>query len=240
MQETLLVRKNAQPTKIIFRAILVAVGISALLIGLYMYWSTPAAAPTPVTQSTSIVAVATPIPTPVVTAVSTISSEQKKIPPCLEHFDLKKMPTNLQEMKDLFWDKIGPPEREKLQWRNIHYTESDGSKRRLRVSLSDSNSGRQRYELRLYTVDEEDLPVPMESVDKDRFNATKNVIQKYLQGREISFDSSLTDYEYANGASLEVELENKAVKTLHYRGRDFSLGCSLDKNSNEPDCSCLH
>lgn len=163
----------------------------------------------------------------------------ENIPPCLSAWKLEQMPKDLNGMRDILWEKMGPPEKEALQWRNIHFTEAGGTKRRLRVALEATADGRARYEMRLFSVDEEDLPVPLQITDRERFSPTRDIVQKYLQGSEVTFDSSKTEYLYLDGSSLELESENGKIKLLHLRGKDFSVGCETNSTTQAADCACI-
>lgn len=108
-----------------------------------------------------------------------------------------------------------------LEWKNIHFTDNEGKKFRLRLEKEVSENGRISTHMKLFSVDAEDLPDLIKIPAKDALNPSDRTIQAYLEGKQITLEQEaltipLTDgemrLETENGKTISLELESQAVR----------------------------
>lgn len=120
--------------------------------------------------------------------------------------------------------------RKETQWRNYTLTWSDGTERRVRVTPKDGAETKYAWEVRLYGVDAEGLPVPEElpgNVEGPQ-DLARLLGMGEVRGSHEAYQLALNAREH-----LMVERRDGRIVDFQWRRGDRSMLCSVER------CTCL-
>lgn len=113
-------------------------------------------------------------------------------------------------------------EKQETDIENYHLRLTDGSVRRVHVTVSDSSNDGNRKEIRLFKLDDEGYPERLPLKKNQTLAALLDqgeVFRKELRGR----------WELRDGTHLAVEMHNDSVFEFQYKGDGKILSCRLKK-----------
>jgi hypothetical protein len=128
--------------------------------------------------------------------------------------------------------KAGKAEKQELVWRNIHLRTENGEERRLRIWRENSGEGREHLKTQLFSLDEEGLPVPIE---------TPSDIEKYLNGKSVQLTQEKISLNFRDPKhlSLTLETQNGRVRAVEAKDDGIDFQCSTAPEASATDCKCL-
>jgi hypothetical protein len=143
---------------------------------------------------------------------------------------------NMEEFKALVESKISVEKEAILEWKNVHFTDGEGKKFRLRLEKETSESGKISTRLKLFSVDAEDLPDPIKVPEDQMYNPSERVIQSYLDGKNIALEQELNTVPLADGGEMRLETENGKPVSLELESKTIKVACASKFQSS---CRCF-
>lgn len=193
----------------------------------------PGPAPTPVDPPP-----ATPTPTPVENPVIRPPSQRTQLSQTLLTC-FPALPANsaLREAKDLpslltALEKEGLL-RDEREIENFHLRLPGGVQRRLQLIFLEEAGRPSRIEMRLFGVDAEGLPVPMDLPPGESLNPPRGTVERYLSQGQIEFHQVRRHLILNNGTSVMADVVNGLPRELMIRAGTRTLACTT------LSCRCL-
>jgi hypothetical protein len=122
-----------------------------------------------------------------------------------------------------------------LEWRNLHY-EENGQKFRLRLSREAAESGKSYLELKLFSVDAENLPNKIEIPLEHERNPSDNILRNYTEGKHITYTEEAEVISLEDGGEIRVESENGIPVELEWESNELHVACSVKESAS---CKCF-
>lgn len=179
---------------------------------------------------------------PSVPTLSSINFEPRlrEIGQCLEiHNSLNENPKpTFSELQSSLASSLGELVETAMDWKNVHITLPNGEKRRLRIEVESSGEEAVHRQLQYYSVDAENLPVPIDLPSEQASNPTDTFIASLENEGEITMQEVAYRGVYTQGAELFYVEKNGELSEIEMSYRGKSVRC-LDLNKDRANCTCF-
>lgn len=140
----------------------------------------------------------------------------------------------LDDVVKVLAQEAGKAEKQTLIWRNVHFRAPDGEERRLRVWTDYSQGEQGKLKAQLFTLDEEGLPVPVETVDVE-------LSGQYLERAKIQETQEKTSLSFGEPKhlALTIETKNGLARSLEAKDDSIAFQCFTAPGADATDCKCL-
>jgi hypothetical protein len=133
--------------------------------------------------------------------------------------------------------ELGPPSRQIDRWMSWHFHNREGRERRLRLEITETDTGTMKRELHLFAVDRDGQPVPLELDEEKSENPSDEVVNQLLHEGDVFFKEKAGSIEFPNHERIEFVETDGALSEM-----EFVRGDSLFKCTNlkmREACSCV-
>jgi hypothetical protein len=125
-----------------------------------------------------------------------------------------------------------------LDWKNVHVTLSNGEKRRIRLEVEGVGEEGSVMRLKYYSVDKEDLPVPIPLPEDQASNPSETYIASLEGDGEITLKEEAHRGVYTKGSELYYVERNGALSEVEIIHQGRSVKCQ-DLQSAQGTCNCF-
>ncbi|GIL16642.1 MAG: hypothetical protein BroJett040_03930 [Oligoflexia bacterium] len=145
-------------------------------------------------------------------------------------------PIGFEPLMQSLQSELGPGTQADL-WMNWHLRWKDGSEKRLRLEIIESDEGKAIRELHLFAVDKEGLPIPIELPAEKSINVTDEVISQMLKEGDVYYKEKAGVLLFPTGDRLEYVEKNGILSELEFIRGDKIYKCTNLKSKES--CQCI-
>ena len=124
-----------------------------------------------------------------------------------------------------------------IDFKNYHIDLPNGEKRRIQIRFDEDAQGNTFYQLKLFGVDKEHLPVPIKIDPKIAINPTDETIRSYLDQGSIQFTQYIGNRVFDDKNYISFVKENGQLQSFEVFKAGHVLKCSMDINEVS-HCDC--
>jgi hypothetical protein len=123
-------------------------------------------------------------------------------------------------------------------WKNIHVTLPNGEKRRIRIEIEGSGEEAVRRHLQYFSVDTEDLPVPIPLPKEQSTNPSDTFLAGLEKEGQVTLREEARRGVYDNGAELFYVERNGTLSEIEMGYNGKSVRCQ-DLDTTQGNCRCF-
>jgi hypothetical protein len=158
-------------------------------------------------------------------------------------FDLKNgymndsAPVTIESVLAHIQPEMGSATTQADRWMNWHLRLKDGSEKRLRLELNETDDGRVSRLVRYFAVDKEGLPLPLELPPEKSENPTDELINQMLKEGDVFFKEKGAVATFAGGEHVDYVEKNGNLYELEFQKASMFFRCQGFKSRDS--CQCI-
>lgn len=146
-------------------------------------------------------------------------------------------PIQIETLFQKFQADFGPVSHQADRWVNWHLRTREGKERRLRLEITESDSGQIGRELHYFAVDRTGLPTPIELEPEKAMNPSDEVINQMLKEGEVFTKEKASVAFFPNQARVEYVEKDGQLSELEFYMNEHQFRCHDVKVPENCQCN---
>lgn len=145
-------------------------------------------------------------------------------------------PISIESIVSLYQSELGVSNGQSDRWMNWHLRNRDGKEKRLRLEVTEDETGRSQKILHYYSVDRAGQPTAIDLDDSRRENPSDDTITTMLREGEVFYKDRAGYVTFPGGERIEYVEKNGELAEIEFIKGESFFRCG-DLNSRE-NCQC--